>query len=88
MVESTTSTRSSPRKGIIRGNAAVRYGYPETYDDMGELLADADAYESSSIERTRTIEASITFMPTYFDSAPATPDSTVMLLEIDQVEYS
>lgn len=55
---------------------------------MSDLLGDADAYESSTNIRTRTIEASIIYMPAFFDTASSAPDSTVMLLEVDQVEYS
>lgn len=66
----------------------MRYGSGEKYDDLKELKGDKAAFESSTVVKTRTIEASIIYIPTYFDSAPATPDSTVMLLQVDQVEYT
>ena len=40
MVDSTNSTRTSPKKGRLNGNGAVRFGYPEVYDDMSDLLGD------------------------------------------------
>ena len=78
--------RRAPKKAKLEGNGAIRYGTGTVYDSISKLK-EYNADNKLMVQGTRTIEASIAYIPSDFNNANETaPDTqTLLLLQIDSV---
>lgn len=77
-VSARKEVRSKPREGELFGNGAVVFGDDNVFEDINTATTQYDIM-LKEMQRTRTIELSIVYLPFDFDTAPEYPDRDTYL---------